>query len=274
MEYKQQTADKIFEAAKRVFVERGFDGARTQRIADEGGVNKALLHYYFKTKEQLFEVTYKDSLDKLFDAIDALLVVNLPLEEQIDNFVDGLNAFCVENPLVPTFVFGELFGSQKNNIIEMVREVRIPEIFEGREELYYSTLSMILFPFIAMPFIMSNRDFTDYLIKHLEMSKRMIKSQLSGVDVDEMRRIEVELAEKMAMEKAARDAEKEAERLAKEAEKAARDAEKAAIKAAREAEKEAERLAKEAEKAEKEAERRKKLQEYNLFDDPAQYKLF
>lgn len=234
MEYKQQTADKIFDAAKKVFVEKGFDGARTQRIADEGGVNKALLHYYFKTKERLFELTYKDSIDKLFDKIDLLLSKELPIEAKIDGFVDGLSDFCIKNPLIPTFVFGELFGSQKSSLEDIIKEKKCPKEFADKESTYYAMLSMTIFPFIAMPFLRCNCDFESYLEENKTITKKMLKMQLGIINVVDQAEI---------------DRIKEAQR-----------AEKAAIKAAKE--------------AEKEAEKRKKLQEYNLFDDPAQYKLF
>jgi len=50
---------RILDAAREVFVERGLDGARMQDIADKAGINKALLHYYFRNKEKLFELILK-----------------------------------------------------------------------------------------------------------------------------------------------------------------------------------------------------------------------
>lgn len=249
MEYKQQTADKIFAAAKKVFVEKGFDGARTQKIADEGGVNKALLHYYFKTKEQLFELTYGDSFNRLFETVNELLSVDLPLGEVIDGFVDGVTDFCFDNPLVPTFVFGELFGSQKYNVGNMIKKLDYPESFEGRKDVYYTMLGTVLFPFTAMPFIMSKMDFLSYVESNKAMVKNMLKFQL-GVGVVEVcggQDVEVQCVK--SEDKEAKEKERLAQKAAREAEKAARE-------------------------AEKEAEKRRKLQEYNLFDDPAQYKLF
>jgi AcrR family transcriptional regulator len=55
----KQTEDKIFNAATLVFEEKGMDGARMQDIADKAGINKALLHYYFRTKDRLFEVVFQ-----------------------------------------------------------------------------------------------------------------------------------------------------------------------------------------------------------------------
>lgn len=49
------TEQKILEAARKIFLEKGLDGARMQDIADKAGINKAMLHYYFRSKDKLFE---------------------------------------------------------------------------------------------------------------------------------------------------------------------------------------------------------------------------
>ena len=54
------TEEKIFEAATEVFVEKGMDGARMQDIANQAGINKALLHYYYRTKEKLVHSRFRD----------------------------------------------------------------------------------------------------------------------------------------------------------------------------------------------------------------------
>ena len=58
MAKEKNTEDKIVDAAKKVFIQKGMDGARMQQIADEAGINKALLHYYFRTKNKLFEKVF------------------------------------------------------------------------------------------------------------------------------------------------------------------------------------------------------------------------
>jgi AcrR family transcriptional regulator len=60
------TEEKILEAAKKVFHRKGFEGARMQEIADEAGINKALLHYYFRTKENLFDDVFKAAFREIF----------------------------------------------------------------------------------------------------------------------------------------------------------------------------------------------------------------
>ena len=65
-ETDKQTEEKIFEAATEVFIEKGMDGARMQDIADHAGINKALLHYYYRTKDQLFNAVFEMIAGKMF----------------------------------------------------------------------------------------------------------------------------------------------------------------------------------------------------------------
>ena len=57
---KADTEERILEAALSIFASKGKDGARMQEIADEAGINKAMLHYYFRSKEKLYEAVFKD----------------------------------------------------------------------------------------------------------------------------------------------------------------------------------------------------------------------
>jgi TetR/AcrR family transcriptional regulator len=65
------TRDKIFRAATQVFEEKGYSGARMQEIADRAGINKALLHYYFRSKDQLFMAVFQVLISKMFEKIFA-----------------------------------------------------------------------------------------------------------------------------------------------------------------------------------------------------------
>ena len=62
MNKDQSTEQKILHAAKKVFHQKGYEGARMQDIADEAGINKALLHYYFRKKENLFDRVFQETL--------------------------------------------------------------------------------------------------------------------------------------------------------------------------------------------------------------------
>src|SRR5436190_20887284 len=79
--------ERILDAAHRVFLRRGSAGARTQEIADEAGVNKALLHYYFRTKERLAAAVFARAASKLLPPVITTLASNDDLEMKVQRVV-------------------------------------------------------------------------------------------------------------------------------------------------------------------------------------------
>lgn len=167
---EKSTEEKILEAAKKVFVTRGMAGARMQDIADEAGINKALLHYYFRNKEKLFEVIFMQSAQKLFPKINSIFESDAPLFEKIENFCEEYITIISENPYLPMFVLNEVsknpetflqtFWNQQssprpNKFLEQVEK----EIKKGTIKkisplhLLINLISMSIFPFVGKPMI-------------------------------------------------------------------------------------------------------------------------
>jgi len=102
------TEEKIFEAATDVFVEKGMDGARMQDIATHAGINKALLHYYFRTKDQLFNKVFEKIAGRMFSKFSPVFDKNLSLEEKIRFFFNAHISFLRDNPRLPGFILNEI----------------------------------------------------------------------------------------------------------------------------------------------------------------------
>jgi TetR/AcrR family transcriptional regulator len=102
------TEEKIFEAATDVFVEKGMDGARMQDIANQAGINKALLHYYFRTKEKLFTTVFEMIARKIFKKFAPVFDEKLTLEEKIRFFFREHISFLQKNPRLPGFLLNEV----------------------------------------------------------------------------------------------------------------------------------------------------------------------
>jgi AcrR family transcriptional regulator len=102
------TEEKIFEAATDVFVDKGMDGARMQDIANHAGINKALLHYYYRTKDQLFNAVFEMIAKKIFKKFAPVFDENLTLEEKIRFFFKEHISFLQENPRLPGFLLNEV----------------------------------------------------------------------------------------------------------------------------------------------------------------------
>src|SRR4029077_10489968 len=82
------TEQRILDAAHRVFLRRGSAGARTQEIADEAGVNKALLHYYFRSKERLASAVFARAASRLLPPVIATLASDEELETKIERVIE------------------------------------------------------------------------------------------------------------------------------------------------------------------------------------------
>ena len=107
-ENEKLTEEKIFEAATDVFVEKGLDGARMQDIADHAGINKALLHYYFRTKDKLFNAVFEMIAKKIFKKFAPVFDDDLTLEEKIRFFFKEHISFLQANPRLPGFLLNEV----------------------------------------------------------------------------------------------------------------------------------------------------------------------
>jgi len=105
---EKQTEEKIFEAATDVFIRKGKDGARMKEIADLAGINKALLHYYFRTKERLFNAVFEQIAEVMLRKLAPVFDEKLPLEEKIRFFFREHIAFLQQNPGLPGFILNEV----------------------------------------------------------------------------------------------------------------------------------------------------------------------
>jgi TetR/AcrR family transcriptional regulator len=105
---ESHTEEKIFEAASNVFIEEGSSGARMQTIADRAGINKALLHYYFRTKDHLFEAVFLKLAQKMLNKFSPIFEKNLSLEEKIRFFFREHISFMQQNPKLPAFIISEI----------------------------------------------------------------------------------------------------------------------------------------------------------------------
>ena len=107
-EQDKQTEIKIFESATEVFIEKGMDGARMQEIANRAGINQSLLHYYFRTKERLFNTVFEKVAGQVFQRFAPVLDEQLSLEEKITFFYSEHLEMLRQNPRLPAFILNEI----------------------------------------------------------------------------------------------------------------------------------------------------------------------
>jgi AcrR family transcriptional regulator len=102
------TEQKILEAARTVFLRRGTAGARMQEIAEEAGVNQALLHYYFRSKDRLAAAVFREVAGRLIPGVVQLLGSDAGIEEKVERFVHLYIDTVRHTPFLPAYVMSEL----------------------------------------------------------------------------------------------------------------------------------------------------------------------
>lgn len=118
------TQEKILAAAQAEFCEKGFDGARMQSIALRAGVNKALLHYYFRSKEKLFEITLKRVVELLWNKVQSELAAHAQgnLRALIQAIVSAYITTFAINPDFPRFIIRE-FSQASPIVLGVLKEI-------------------------------------------------------------------------------------------------------------------------------------------------------
>lgn len=165
----KNTETKILSAAKTVFQSKGMDGARMQEIADKAGINKAMLHYYYRSKQLLFEAVFKNAFALLAPQLNAVLNDDSSIEAKVKNFTSNYISFIIKHPYLPNFIIQELNRNPDfiiklqetgsfPNLEKFKKQVAI-EVSKGilkpikGEQLFIHILSLNIFPFVAAPLI-------------------------------------------------------------------------------------------------------------------------
>ena len=163
------TEATILNAAKSIFQRKGMDGARMQEIANEAGINKALLHYYYRSKQLLFEAVFKNAFKLLAPQLKKVLNSDDSLNDKIKNFTKNYISFTIKHPYLPNFIINEL-NRNPEFVQKLTSEKHFPTITKFKqqvtenvengtikpikaEQLLIHILALNIFPFIASPLL-------------------------------------------------------------------------------------------------------------------------
>lgn len=167
----ENTETEILIAAKEIFQQKGMAGARMQEIADKAKINKALLHYYYRSKQLLFEAVFKSAFSLLAPQLNKVLNDDSDLFEKIRKFTENYVSFVIKHPYLPNFVIQEL--NKNPEFVQKLRsEKNFPSIEKFKlqvsdainqgiikpietEQLFINIISLNIFPFIGEPLLMA-----------------------------------------------------------------------------------------------------------------------
>lgn len=165
---KVSTEQKIISAADNLFTQKGYAATKTREIADEAGVNLALLNYYFGSKENLYKKVVHEKFKMLLGAIGPVLSdETVSIEDKIKSITGNYTKLLLENEELPIFILNELTVNKElfKDITQNARQIAQPVIDNQLKErnfkmsasdIIVNTLSLTMFPFVAKPLIVSS----------------------------------------------------------------------------------------------------------------------
>ncbi len=187
------TEERIKAAAAKVFTEKGYDATKTRDIAEAANINIASLHYYFRSKEKLFEIIIGERMRQFSAVMQAIMNTDKPLHQKIREFVPAYIDFQKENPYLPLFIMSEsqknaekieklvdseqVFPNLKNQITKLSAAGIIRPI--GIANFMTTLMGLVVFPFLGKPLLKAitgqdERGFEEML----EIRKQMIPEMI------------------------------------------------------------------------------------------------
>lgn len=196
----RSTEEKIMHAARILFQRKGFAATRTRDIAEEAGINLALLNYYFRSKQKLFDLIMLESLQDFFRNMqDVFNNEQTSLYDKIDTYVTNYIDFLILRPDIPIFILSELRSHPKELISKMnmkeflmksyfIRQFQ-KEVRDGRispmHPLHFlmNLAGLIVFPFIGNPVIknlgnLRQEEFDQLMMQRKTLIPKWIKAML------------------------------------------------------------------------------------------------
>lgn len=167
-----QTEKAILEAAGKVFTKKGYAAARMEDIAKEAGINRALLHYYFRSKDKMFDLIFDQRVREFFSGLGEIMFSEKSLEEKIRGIVEHEITILSAHPDLPIFILQELTQNplrffehaqkvgahpsmlQKKFSVHVMDEIKKKKIRDiDPRQLLMNIMSMAIYPFIAKPIL-------------------------------------------------------------------------------------------------------------------------
>ncbi|WP_432221140.1 TetR/AcrR family transcriptional regulator [Flavobacterium sp. TMP13] len=191
--------EQISTAAFSVFIEKGYERAKMQEIADAAGISRTVLNYYFRSKHILYQKIAKSIIKQALPNMLSILNSGLSFDDKIKSFVATYIDLGIENPFIPQFAisemnnlgpafFTELLEGNVPNIDPFLNHVRA-EIKAGNivdidpMQIYIHTISLCAFPFLAKPLLIfiSHVEEQEFLRLIEERKTEVVRLLLNGL---------------------------------------------------------------------------------------------
>ncbi len=185
------TEEKIKIAARKVFYKKGYAATRTRDIAEEADINLALLNYYFRSKQKLFDIIMYETVSEFVHSMAATMNdANTSFEEKVERIASNYIDFIIERPDIPIFMLHEI----RDNIDEISAKLPIQNLLMGsvffkqfQEALLEGSHAqsdpmhflvnlwgLTIFPFLGKPLIMKINDMSDADFKQFMQERKAL----------------------------------------------------------------------------------------------------
>lgn len=197
MSKELSTEEKIREAAKNVFIAKGFDGCTSREIAKASGMNVALVNYYFCSKKQLFKLVFEAAMEEFMLSTVEVFKKDLSLESKMRIFIEREYEFLVLHPDIPRFILSELSRGDKcefdhAGILEKIADTGVfEELLDAQEKgiirkidltnVMLMIMSNCHYPFMAKPLMKYLNGLTEEEYQErLTLQKQYVTEMLIG----------------------------------------------------------------------------------------------
>lgn len=168
MALQTETEEKIISSAEKLFYQKGKAGTSMQDIADDAGINRTLLNYYFRSKDQLFEAVFRKAMESFVPDLAVMINAHNAFEEYVPAMVEKIIDTMLENPHIPNFILQELSSNPKR-MPQIIKEMgvdpeKITEKMGGGiglshrgmdpRQVIMNLMSLMIFPFAAKPVVL------------------------------------------------------------------------------------------------------------------------
>jgi AcrR family transcriptional regulator len=127
------TEQSILEVAEAEFLEKGYGNAKTVSIAKRSGVTHSMLHYYFRTKEKLFQIVFRNKVQTISQLFTDIFDRGLPFEQTVRLLVETQFDFVARNPKLPRFILNEVLSNEQNR--DLLVKILLPKLFVLHEKM-------------------------------------------------------------------------------------------------------------------------------------------
>jgi AcrR family transcriptional regulator len=185
---ESSTEERIKEAARKLFTQKGFAATRTRDIAEEAGINLALLNYYFRSKQKLFDLVMLENFQQFIKGITVnFMDETLTFDQRIERIVAAYVDMLTRLPDLPMFILNEIRGNPskiaaKLNIeIAPMRQHMFKQLIasnkEGKTNLepfhfIANLIGLTVFPFVGRPILQRVTDVTDEEFEHYMQARK------------------------------------------------------------------------------------------------------